>query len=110
MTSNSRLVPAPASLITEVCGLLEYGLAKECAESRALHDALTKTRADFADSSTLPVPLPLLHQLQRALFLLGIRAGEEFAPGEKIVRFTRGADRIRTLLRSDEQRQAQSAP
>ncbi|MEU5686057.1 hypothetical protein [Streptomyces venezuelae] len=98
MTSTPRLVPAPTSLITEACSLLEYGIAKKCTDSHALHEALTQARTDFAAHPVLPVPVPLLHQLQRVLFTLCIHAGEEFAPGEKVVRFTRAADSIRTLL------------
>ncbi|MEU6765616.1 hypothetical protein ABZ916_24235 [Streptomyces sp. NPDC046853] len=110
MTSHPRLVPAPTSLITEACDLLAYGLSKNCADSRALHQALTRVQGDYAGLSLLPVPLPLLQQLQQVLLLLCIRAGGECAPGENVVRFARGADRVRAIVDGDTQGRGAPAP
>jgi hypothetical protein len=110
MTTAPPLVPAPALLIAEICRLLEYGLAKDCTESRALHTALQQARDDYTGFATVPLPAPLLERAYRLLLVLCIRAGADFAPGEKLVRFTRAADRARALAHVGAHRPTASRP
>ncbi|MFJ4716599.1 hypothetical protein [Streptomyces sp. NPDC088785] len=98
MTSDSPLVPAPASLLAEVTPLLEYGLTKNCETSAALHSTLQQLGSTYDGRPAVPVPLELLTRLHRSLLVLCISAGADFAPGEKVVRFTRAAERVRVLI------------
>ncbi|MEU6388047.1 hypothetical protein [Streptomyces sp. NPDC046939] len=98
MTSNADLIAAPADLITEACELLEYGRSKDCADSSSLLSTLRQARQDYSDRPALPLPASLLRQLEQTLLTLCFHAGVDFPPGEKVVRFSRGADRFRVLL------------
>lgn len=101
MTSNTKAVRVPAKLLAEVHQLLEYGLTKNCDTSAALRSSLHSVSRDYACWAAVPVPTELLTRIHRALLVLCISAGTDFAPGENVVRFTRAADQIRNLLPND---------
>ncbi|MER5950280.1 hypothetical protein ABT127_29960 [Streptomyces sp. NPDC001904] len=110
MTSNSRLVPVQTLLVLEVCRLLEYGLTKECTTSRELQALLREAHDAYGGRAAVPLPVDVLPRLHRTLLLLCIRAGEQFPPGEQVVRFTRAAHQIHALLPTRHDRSAHRRP
>ncbi|MFJ9041878.1 hypothetical protein ACIRF8_35640 [Streptomyces sp. NPDC102406] len=98
MTSDADLIPVPPLLISEVCQLLEYGCAKDCADAQSLLLILEQNLLDYRGRPALPLPAALLHRLHQVLLVLCYHAITDFPPGEQVVRFSRSADRIRALI------------